>query len=58
MGGVLVASGLALCFAQPLIGEKSLAKGEVELKLRGGALTPIKPDEVVARVRELLAANV
>jgi prolyl-tRNA synthetase len=39
------------------IGEKSLAKGEVELKLRGGALTPIKPDEVVARVKELIAAS-
>jgi prolyl-tRNA synthetase len=40
------------------IGEKSLAKGEVELKLRGGALTPIKPDEVVVKVRELIAASV
>jgi prolyl-tRNA synthetase len=39
------------------IGEKSLAKGEVELKLRGGALTPIKPDEAVARIKELLAAK-
>ena len=39
------------------IGEKSLAKGEVELKLRGGALTPIKPDQVVARIKELLAAK-
>ena len=36
------------------IGEKSLAKGEVELKLRGGALTPVKPDEAVAKILELL----
>jgi prolyl-tRNA synthetase len=36
------------------IGEKSLAKGEVELKLRGGALTPIKSDEAVARILELV----
>ena len=37
------------------IGEKSLAKGEVELKLRAGALTPIKPEEVVAKVISLIA---
>jgi prolyl-tRNA synthetase len=37
------------------IGEKSLAKGEVELKLRAGALTPVKPDEAVAKILELLA---
>jgi prolyl-tRNA synthetase len=36
------------------IGEKSLAKGEVELKLRGGAMTPVKPEEIVAKVLELL----
>jgi prolyl-tRNA synthetase len=36
------------------VGEKSLAKGEVELKLRGGALTPVKPEEVVEKVLELL----
>jgi prolyl-tRNA synthetase len=36
------------------IGEKSLAKGEVELKPRAGALLPVKADEVVARVLELL----
>ena len=35
------------------IGEKSLAKGEVELKVRGGVLTPIKPEEAVAKVLEL-----
>ena len=39
------------------IGEKSLAKGEVELKLRGGTLTPIKPDQVVAQIKELIAAK-
>jgi prolyl-tRNA synthetase len=39
------------------IGEKSLAKGEVELKLRGGALTPIKPEQVAARIKELLAGK-
>ena len=39
------------------VGEKSLAKGEVELKLRGGTLTPIKPDQVVARIKEVLAAS-
>ena len=38
------------------IGEKSLAKGEVELKLRGGALTPVKPDEAVPKILELLKA--
>ncbi len=36
------------------IGEKSLAKGEVELKLRGGPLTPVKPEEAVPRVIEIL----
>jgi prolyl-tRNA synthetase len=36
------------------IGEKSLAKGEVELKIRGGELIPIKPDAAVAKVQELL----
>jgi prolyl-tRNA synthetase len=38
------------------IGEKSLAKGEVELKPRGGALQPVKADEAVAAVMKLLAA--
>jgi prolyl-tRNA synthetase len=32
------------------IGEKSLAKGEVELKPRGGTLVPVKPDEAVEKV--------
>jgi prolyl-tRNA synthetase len=36
------------------IGEKSLAKGEVELKPRGGALQPVKADEAVAAVMRLL----
>jgi prolyl-tRNA synthetase len=36
------------------IGEKSLAKGEVELKLRGGVLTPVKAEEAVAKVMALL----
>ncbi|MEN9572853.1 MAG: hypothetical protein RL514_708 [Verrucomicrobiota bacterium] len=38
------------------IGEKSLANGEVELKPRGGAVTLVKADEAVAKVREFLAA--
>src|SRR5437868_14180828 len=38
------------------IGEKSLAKGEVEIKVRAGALTPVKPEEAVAKVMELIAA--
>ncbi|HZV37104.1 MAG TPA: proline--tRNA ligase [Verrucomicrobiae bacterium] len=41
------------------IGEKSLAKGEVELKLRGGALTPIKPEDAVGKIMEMIkTANV
>lgn len=36
------------------IGEKSLAKGEVELKIRGGELILIKPEAVAAKVRGLL----
>ena len=39
------------------IGEKSLAKGEVELKPRGGALQPVKPEEVVGKVLDMLAAK-
>jgi prolyl-tRNA synthetase len=39
------------------IGEKSLAKGEVELKRRGGELVPVKAEEAVAKVMELLAAS-
>jgi prolyl-tRNA synthetase len=37
------------------IGEKSLAKGEVEIKPRGGALMPIQADEAVAQVLELIS---
>ena len=36
------------------IGEKSLAKGEVEIKPRGGALQAVKADEAVDAVMELL----
>jgi prolyl-tRNA synthetase len=36
------------------IGEKSLAKGEVEIKLRGGSLIPAKVDEALATVLDLL----
>jgi len=36
------------------IGEKSLAKGEVEIKPRGGAMLAIKPEEAVAKVMELI----
>ena len=36
------------------IGEKSLAKGEVELKPRTGSLIPLKPEEVVPKVLALI----
>lgn len=36
------------------IGEKSLAKGEVEIKLRGGNLIPAKIEEAVTKTLELL----
>jgi prolyl-tRNA synthetase len=39
------------------IGEKSLAKGEVELKPRGGALQPVKADAVVEAVMKLVQAG-
>jgi prolyl-tRNA synthetase len=38
------------------LGEKSLAKGEVELKPRNGALQSVKIDEVVAAVLKLVRA--
>ncbi len=38
------------------IGEKSLAKGEVEIKPRAGALLPVKADEAVAKVLELIGS--
>jgi prolyl-tRNA synthetase len=37
------------------VGEKSLAKGEIEIKPRGGALTAVKPEAVVEQVCALLA---
>jgi len=39
------------------IGEKSLAKGEVELKPRGGALQAIKADDAVEAVMKLIKAG-
>ena len=36
------------------IGEKSLAKGEVEVKARGGALLAVKSEQCVAKVLELI----
>ena len=38
------------------VGEKSLAKGEVELKRRGGDLVPVKAEEAVAKVLALMDA--
>jgi prolyl-tRNA synthetase len=38
------------------VGEKSLAKGEVEVKPRGGALLPVKAEQAVAKVMELIQA--
>ncbi|MEK7706504.1 MAG: hypothetical protein AAB380_00705 [Verrucomicrobiota bacterium] len=35
------------------IGEKSLAKGEVEIKPRGGVVIPVKIDDAVARVVQM-----
>ena len=37
------------------LGEKSLAKGEVEIKRRGGELTPVKIDQAVAKVLEMIS---
>jgi prolyl-tRNA synthetase len=36
------------------IGEKSLAKGEAELKRRGGLMTPVKTQDAVPKILELL----
>ena len=36
------------------IGKRSLAKGEIELKPRGGAILPVKAEQAVARMLELL----
>jgi prolyl-tRNA synthetase len=38
------------------IGEKSLAKGEVEIKRRGGEMILVKSEDAVAKVAELIAA--
>lgn len=38
------------------IGEKSLAKGEVEIKPRGGVLMPVKSEQAVTKVLEWLDA--
>ncbi|HMJ90507.1 MAG TPA: proline--tRNA ligase [Candidatus Acidoferrum sp.] len=38
------------------VGEKSLMKGEIEIKLRGGELTSVPKTEAVARVLELARA--
>jgi|CZKM01.1.fsa_nt_gi prolyl-tRNA synthetase len=40
------------------IGEKSLAKGEVEVKPRGGALIPVKTEEAVEKVLVLIEQSV
>lgn len=39
------------------VGEKSLARGEVEVKPRSGALIPVKTDEAVSKVLELIKAE-
>jgi prolyl-tRNA synthetase len=39
------------------LGEKSLAKGEVEIKPRGGAIQFVKTEEAVAAVLELIAST-
>ncbi|HXT10049.1 MAG TPA: proline--tRNA ligase [Candidatus Angelobacter sp.] len=39
------------------IGEKSLAKGEVEIKPRGGALAGAKPEEAIEKVLELIQSS-
>jgi prolyl-tRNA synthetase len=36
------------------IGEKSLAKGEVEIKPRAGAMMPVKADEAVQKIMDLI----
>jgi prolyl-tRNA synthetase len=39
------------------IGEKSLAKGEVELKRRGGPMTLVKAQDAVPKILELLQSQ-
>ncbi len=36
------------------IGEKSLAKGEVEIKPRAGTVIPVKPGEAVGKILDLI----
>jgi prolyl-tRNA synthetase len=38
------------------VGEKSLTKGDVELKIRGGVMTPVKVEEALEKVLEKLRA--
>jgi prolyl-tRNA synthetase len=40
------------------IGEKSLAKGEVEIKPRGGAIIPARIEDAVARVVQLVSEGI
>jgi len=40
------------------IGEKSLAKGEVEIKPRGGQIIPAKIEEAVERVLALVKSSI
>jgi len=40
------------------IGEKSLARGEVEIKPRGGVLMSVKAEEAVGKVLSLIADSV
>jgi prolyl-tRNA synthetase len=39
------------------VGEKSLAKGEVEIKPRAGSLLAVKAEDAVAKVMELIGRN-
>jgi len=39
------------------VGEKSLAKGEVELKPRAGAMIPVKAEQAVQKILELIKAS-
>ena len=53
--GVKFKDSELVCFPLRLgIGEKSLARGEVELKRRGGELVPVKVEEAVTRILEML----
>ena len=39
------------------LGEKSFAKGEVEIKARGGVLTAVKVDEAVSKVLDMIRSK-